>query len=216
MTGSPESVSGQPHASAGPDHVWGPPDSEAPATRPRNGLGVASLVVGVVALVASLTVVGGLMLGVLAALLGLLARAQVRHGQASNGDTAMTGVVLGVLAIVASLIFALFWVVPEWIINSETTTMGASLITRETSNLASECRWNSNPVDTIGSPVSSRALVVASQQAPVRGQQLELTTCGDQTFGRVQNVDDMAAIAGHHRHTDTRSAVEVARTGLGG
>ena len=78
-----------------------------PAGR-RNGLGVASLVVGLVALLASLTVVGGLMLGVLAAMLGLLARAQVRHGQASNGDAAMTGVVLGVLAIVASLIMPMF------------------------------------------------------------------------------------------------------------
>ena len=71
------------------------------------------MVVGVLALVASLTVVGGLTLGVLAAILGVLARAQVRHGHASNGDVAMSGVVLGVLAIVASLIIALFWVVPS-------------------------------------------------------------------------------------------------------
>ena len=106
---------------AGPDHAWGPPDSEPPAGKPRNGLGVASLVVGILALLASLTVVGGLTLGVLAAILGVLARAQFRHGRASNGDVAMTGVVLGVLAIVASLIFALFWVVPEWIINSGMT-----------------------------------------------------------------------------------------------
>jgi hypothetical protein len=86
------------------------------------------LVVGVVALVASLTVVGGLMLGVLAALLGLLARAQVRHGQASNGDTAMTGVVLGVLAIVASLIIALFWVVPSMRFTSAESTITLSAV----------------------------------------------------------------------------------------
>jgi chromate transport protein ChrA len=107
--------------SAGPDHVWAAPDSEVPAGKPKNGLGVASLIIGILALVGSLTVVGGLVLGVLAAILGVLARAQVRHGQASNGDTAMTGVVLGVLAVIASLIFALFWTVPEWIINSHTT-----------------------------------------------------------------------------------------------
>ena len=127
MTGSWDSASGQPHVSAGsPQHpppLGPPPNSEAPASRPSNGLGVASLVVGLVALLASLTVVGGLVLGVLAAMLGLIARAQVRHGQASNGDVAMTGVVLGVLAILASTIIAMFWLVPQTtIINSETRT----------------------------------------------------------------------------------------------
>jgi heme/copper-type cytochrome/quinol oxidase subunit 2 len=126
VTGSPESASGQPYVSAGPDHVWGPADSQAPAGRSRNGLGVTSLIVGILALVASLTVVGGLMLGVLAAILGVLARAQVRHGQASNGDVAMTGVVLGVLAIVASLIIALFWVVPSMRMTSAALTMTSS------------------------------------------------------------------------------------------
>jgi chromate transport protein ChrA len=103
--------------------VGPPPDSEAPAGRPSNGFGVASLVIGLVALLASLTVVGGFVLGVLAAILGLIARAQVRHGQASNGDVAMTGVVLGVLAVLASMIIAIFWVVPaRTFINSETGT----------------------------------------------------------------------------------------------
>jgi hypothetical protein len=80
------------------------------------------LVIGLVALLASLTVVGGLVLGVLAAILGLIARAHdIRDGQASNGDVAMTGVVLGVLAILASMIIAMFWLVPaRTIINSET------------------------------------------------------------------------------------------------
>ena len=100
----------------------------------------------------------------------------------------MTGVVLGVLAIVASLIIALFWVVPSMRFTSA-----------ESHNHAQRS-----------------GLVVAAPQAPVRGQQLELRMCGDQTFGRVQDVDGMAAVAGHHRHTDTRSAVQVARTGLGG
>ena len=117
---------GQPYESAGsPQHpppLGPPPNSEAPASRPSNGLGVASLVIGLVALLASSTVVGGLVLGVLAAIFGLIARAQVRHGQASNGDVAMTGVVLGVLAILASTIIAMFWLVPQTtIINSETT-----------------------------------------------------------------------------------------------
>jgi chromate transport protein ChrA len=118
VTGSPESTSGQPCA----DPVWGPPDSGDPAGNSKNGFGVASLVVGVLALLVSLTVVGGLVLGVLAVILGVIARAQFRHGQASNGDIAMTGVVLGVLAILASFIIAMFWVVPKMtIINAAPT-----------------------------------------------------------------------------------------------
>lgn len=110
MTGTWDSAAGQ---SSGPD--------QAPASKPSNGLGVASLVVGLVALLTSFTVVGGLALGVLAALLGMIARAQVRHGQASNGDVAMTGVVLGALAFLASTIIAIFWLVPaRTMINSET------------------------------------------------------------------------------------------------
>jgi chromate transport protein ChrA len=71
------------------------------------------LIIGLVALLTSLTLIGGLVLGVLAAILGVIARAQVRHGQASNGDVAMIGIVLGVLAILASLIIGVFWVVPQ-------------------------------------------------------------------------------------------------------
>ncbi len=135
-----DSASGRPVS--GPDQVLGPqPNSGAPAGKPSNGLGVASLVVGLAALLASATVGGGLVLGVLAAILGLIARAQVKHGQASNGDVAVTGVVLGVLAIVASMIFALFWVVPGWIINSEAP---------------------------ITSTASTSASVVAAVQAPTR------------------------------------------------
>jgi hypothetical protein len=107
MTGSWDSAPSEPYVSAEP-----PPDSEAPTGRPSNAIGIASLIIGLVALLASFTVAGGLMLGALAAILGVIARAQVRHGQASNGDVAMTGIVLGVLAILASTIIAIFWLVP--------------------------------------------------------------------------------------------------------
>jgi hypothetical protein len=179
MSGSWDSESGQP-----------PGPHQAPASKPSNAFGVASLVIGLVALVASVTVVGGVMLGILAAMLGLIARAQVKHGQASNGDVAITGVVLGVLAIVASMIVAIFWVVPKM------------------SSTSSETR--------ITNIASSSALVVAALQAPARGQQLELGVSGHQAFGGVENVDDVAAVTGHHGHSDARPAVQIARTGLGG
>jgi hypothetical protein len=117
------------------------------------------------------------MLGVLAAMLGVIARVQVNHGQASNGDVAITGVVLGVLAIVASLIVAMFCVVPQMRITSIAT---------------------------------SSALVVATQQAPACGQQLELGVSGYQTFGLVENVNDVAAVTGQHGHADARPTVQIA------
>ncbi|ORV42298.1 DUF4190 domain-containing protein [Mycobacterium conspicuum] len=108
-----------------------PPDSDTPVSKPNNGLGVASVVIGLVALLASSTFVGGLVLGVLALILGLIARAQVRHGHASNGDVAMTGVVLGVLAILASVIIGIFWVVPKMtIINAAPTFATQQVATR--------------------------------------------------------------------------------------
>jgi Domain of unknown function (DUF4190) len=67
---------------------------------PQNGLGVASLVVGIVALLATVTVVGGVILGFLAVIMGGAARAKVRRGQATNGGVAAAGIVLGVLAAV--------------------------------------------------------------------------------------------------------------------
>jgi hypothetical protein len=134
------------------------------------------LVIGLVALVASVTAVGGFVLGVLAAMLGLIARAQVKHGQASNGDVAITGVVLGVLAIIASMVVALFWLAPAMRVMSIAGT-------------------------------STVALVVAAPEAPAGGQQLELGVSGYQTFGRVENVDHMAPVTGHHGQADARSAV---------
>jgi hypothetical protein len=72
---------------------------------PRNGLGVAALVLAVVALVASCSVAGGLVLGISAIIIGVLARGRVNRGEANNGGVAMTGIILGALAVVVSLAF---------------------------------------------------------------------------------------------------------------
>jgi len=77
---------------------------------PRNGLGVAALVIGILALVGAFTVAGGIILGTVAVVLGFLGRGRVRRGEANNGGTAMAGIVLGVLAVVASLVAVAFWV----------------------------------------------------------------------------------------------------------
>lgn len=81
---------------------------------PKNGLGVASMVVGIVAVVASWTVVGGLGLGAVAAVIGLVARARVKRGEATNGAAALVGTLLGIAAAALSaVLLAIFIVVNQ-------------------------------------------------------------------------------------------------------
>jgi hypothetical protein len=68
----------------------------------RNGLGVAALVLGILALLTSITLVGGIVLGLVAVVLGVLGRGRVQRREADNGGVATAGIVLGVLGIVVS------------------------------------------------------------------------------------------------------------------
>jgi hypothetical protein len=77
---------------------------------PRNGLGITALVLAIVALVASFTVVGGIVLGLAAIIVGFVARARVKRGEATNGGMAIAGVALGAFAIVVSLVFIPIWI----------------------------------------------------------------------------------------------------------
>jgi len=71
--------------------------------RPTNGLAVASLVVGIVALVTSPLCIG-LGLGVVAVAMGVTARRRVKRGEAADGGPAHAGIVLGSMAIVIGLV----------------------------------------------------------------------------------------------------------------
>ncbi|MGB9302417.1 MAG: DUF4190 domain-containing protein [Mycobacterium sp.] len=71
---------------------------------PRNGLGIASLVIGILALSATWTVVGGIFLAVFAVIFGGVALAKVRRGEATNGGVAIAGIVLGIVAAVVAVI----------------------------------------------------------------------------------------------------------------
>lgn len=77
---------------------------------PRNGLGIAALVVAIIGLIGSISVVGGILLGIVAVILGLAGRARAKRGEATNGGVALAGIVIGVVAIVAGLAFIAFWV----------------------------------------------------------------------------------------------------------
>jgi multisubunit Na+/H+ antiporter MnhB subunit len=82
-------------------HQYTAPD--APVER-RNGLGVAALVLGLAGLALFWTVVGGIVLGLLALLLGILGYRRKKHGLATNGAMAIIGAVAGILAVISSAI----------------------------------------------------------------------------------------------------------------
>jgi Domain of unknown function (DUF4190) len=90
-----------------------PPPQPYPGSPPprRNGLGTASVVLGIVAVLLSWVPVVGLVLGVWAVATGVPARKRVKRREADNDLSALAGVVLGILAIVidAALLIWMFY-----------------------------------------------------------------------------------------------------------
>ena len=78
----------------------GPPQSE-----PKNGLGLAALILAIIGLLLCWSVAGGIVLGVVAVILGFLGRGRVKRGEADNGGVAIAGIALGFVAIIAGLVF---------------------------------------------------------------------------------------------------------------
>lgn len=70
---------------------------------PKNQVGVASLLLGIVALITCWLLIG-VPFGIAAVLTGDSARRRVARGEANNPRTAMAGIVLGAVAIVAGLV----------------------------------------------------------------------------------------------------------------
>jgi hypothetical protein len=80
-----------------------------PPTGPRNGLGVAALIIAIIALVFCWSVFGGIILGLVAVIIGFVARGRVQRREATNGGVAIAGIVLGILAIILGLVFIPIW-----------------------------------------------------------------------------------------------------------
>ncbi|HSK59892.1 MAG TPA: DUF4190 domain-containing protein [Actinomycetospora sp.] len=86
---------------------WGQP---ATPPTPRNGMGTAALVFGILAVLSILIVwipfVGLLtvLLALIAVILGAIGRGRVKSMQATNGGAAMTGLVLGVVMLILGVI----------------------------------------------------------------------------------------------------------------
>lgn len=79
---------------------WGTP----PSGERRNGLGTATLVVGLIALFTSWFGLGGL-LGVIAIVLGVLGVKRVRRNEADNRGMAIAGIALGAVSILVAALF---------------------------------------------------------------------------------------------------------------
>ncbi|MGK5641305.1 DUF4190 domain-containing protein [Streptomyces sp. URMC 126] len=88
--------------SYGPVPPYGPLPPQAPAV-PDNGFGTAALVLGMFSLLLSVSVVLGLVLGVLAVTFGAVGRAKAVRGVASNRGQAVAGLILGALGLAASV-----------------------------------------------------------------------------------------------------------------
>jgi len=116
-----------------PSDPFGPPPpgyGSAPAGygnptggAPRNGLGVGALIVGIIALVTTVTFFGafvGWLLGIIAVVLGFLGRSRAKKGEADNGGMALAGIITGAIAFVLSVIFVVIIVAFVWTFGSNT------------------------------------------------------------------------------------------------
>ena len=75
-----------------------PAFGQPPAGQAKNGLGVAALVLGILAALTGFFVIGGLF-GVVAIVLGFLGRGRAKRGEATNGGLALAGIILGVIGV---------------------------------------------------------------------------------------------------------------------
>ena len=109
--GTPPPPPSQPAGAGYPAPPPMPYAGQAPSpVSPRNGLGIGAMVVAIIGLLSCLTVVGGVLLGIVAVVMGFVARGRVKRGEADNGGVALAGVVLGFLSILAGLACIGIWV----------------------------------------------------------------------------------------------------------
>ena len=72
-------------------------------------MGTTALVLAIVGLVTCWSVLGGIVFGVAAIILGFLGRGRAARGEADNGGIATAGIALGSVAIAASVAFVVIW-----------------------------------------------------------------------------------------------------------
>ncbi len=72
--------------------------------KPRNGFGIAAVVLGILAILIGLFIFPlGLLLAVIGIVLGFLGRRRAKRGEATNGGVALAGLVLSILGLLVSI-----------------------------------------------------------------------------------------------------------------
>jgi hypothetical protein len=103
-------MTGYPGGYPPPPHQPYYPGYQPVPAGPKNGLGIGALVVALIGLVFCWTVVGGIVLGVVAVILGIVGRGRAKRGEATNGGVAIAGTLLGVLAVILGIVFIPIWI----------------------------------------------------------------------------------------------------------
>jgi Domain of unknown function (DUF4190) len=115
--GTPESASPYPYPPPYPQHHQPGPSPGGypspalyygyppPPVAPKNGVGIASLVLAIVALLSVWTVFVAVVLGPAAVVVGIIGRGRVKRGTANNDGVAIAGIALGALAIIVGVAF---------------------------------------------------------------------------------------------------------------
>ena len=84
--------------------------NDAGAAGSRNGVGTASLVLGILSIVTGLFGIG-IVLGIIGLILGFVGRSRVKRGEASNGGAALGGVITSIIGSLISIAVIVFAVV---------------------------------------------------------------------------------------------------------
>ena len=77
---------------------------------PRNGLGIAALIMGIIVVIAGVVpsyfCIAGILLGTTGLVLGLIGYGRVERGEATNGTMALWGIITSAVAVVISIVAA--------------------------------------------------------------------------------------------------------------
>lgn len=93
------------------DYAAQPEQPQPPARRPGAGMAITALVLGILALLLFWTVVLGVVLGLVALILGPIASGRAKRGISSGRGMAITGAILGLLGLLGAVaVGALFGV----------------------------------------------------------------------------------------------------------
>ena len=105
-----------PYGPPGGQPPYGPPGGQPPygpppggpyygqPSKPGSGMAIGALVCGILAILFSWTIVGGILLGLIAAILGFIAYSKAKKGQAGGTGMSLTGIILGLVGIALSIV----------------------------------------------------------------------------------------------------------------